>query len=1706
MATVAVEHLENRWLPASVFFGTSSYAVNETAGKVTLTIQTDSPPPGTLTVNYSTSDGSAVAGSDYTAKSGTLTFTPFITSRTIEIFITDDEANEGNETLTVTLSNVNGGSLGTPATTTITINNATPTQFADNAYQRQTDPGQGTWMPFGSAWVAPQNGDLLIQQEIDYRRSLPSAQDAWSQVPGSPALVYHSMAASNRPLIEATYEENSLTSAAGYQVRLTWNNGTPQSWVSFSPVGGINPTQAFALQVDSPVTTSGHYTWKVEIIASYSDRGDVRRETSGTADVVAQGDSPFGVGWSLAGLDRLLPDSGGVLWLYGAGGSRYFTGTGGTYTSPANDFGTLVKNRSGSYVYTAKNQTQWNFDSTGRLTSIVDRHNLTRTFTYSGDHLVSVTEPDGGVTTFSYTNGHLTSILQPGGRTTSVTIDGSGNLTNLTNPDGSLRSFSYDTNHHLTGDQLGVSMTVFTYDATSGLLSGINRGGGTTLSVVPVASRGLQATQLADSLAATLTDALGHTRTLTLDTAGRLITQQQDVIVSGTYPEVWVRNSAGLVISHQDSLNRTTTFTYTTGTDDLTRIDHPDGSNEQFTYDSTFHNLTQYQDTLGHSTTLGYSSTGDLTSVQNALGQVTTFNWANGLLSSVQNARGYTTYFSYDTARRLETTTNALNQQTTQGYDAAGNVAWTRDRLNRLTFYTWDGLRRLVTVNDAAGGTQAYSYDARGLLLTDTDQNNVTTGYTYDVRGLLTARTDALGTSIQRTISYGYDAVGRMVSTTDALNHTVSYAYDARNQLVSVTDALNHQTNYFYDAAGQLIAETNPLGLTTHYGYNNRGWQTQIQDAQNNFTYFTYDTAGNLTSRQNARGYTTTYVYDSLHRLVQTTDALNHTTSQSYDANGNLLTRTDALGNVTNFTYDELDRRIFMSDALNHRTAFNYDAMDNLDSVSDPLFHVTSFAYDALDRRTRESTAFGTTAYGYDAVGNLLSLTDAQGNVTSFTYDALGRRVTEIDPLSHTITFGYDAANRLTSRIDRLGRRIDYSYDNADRLTATVWKDSGGITVNTLNYSYDAADELLTAGDQHGTYTFTYDALGQVASQQDIWNLGLTFSYDAVGNVTQVTDSLGGVTTSTYNAVDLLESRRFGGSGQTPLRIDFTYTARNERATDQRYSDLNATTLVGSTAYQYDIVGRLSSLQHRNSSNTLVGDYGFTYDAADRLTSETFNGTTTNYTYDNLDQLTSDGTQSYTYDAVGNRTNAGYVTGAGNQLLSDGVWTYTYDAEGNLIQKSRGAKAETWTYGYDHRNQMLWAEQRDKPGGNVLLRADYTYDVFGNRITKAVDDDGEGPDGTTTTRFAYAGSDIWADLNSSGQLQTRYFRGDVTDKLFARIQANGTAAWYLIDRQGSIRQMTDATGAVQDTITYDAWGNVLTETNASFGDRWKWTGREADSETGLQYNRWRYYSPGTGRWTTSDPLGFDAGDANLYRYVGNATLNATDPSGLVQESPGAPPGFFQRVIIEGNGRRSPKGESPITDAELCYPLRKPRLPGKQGQKPKPSHWSLKPVVISPYPPYVVIVPCPVKPLEFMSRRGVQPSILNPELDREKKDNTKPELSPQKRNDDKNKPSNWWVFPGIINLLPPGLGIIYYAIPSSPFIDPSFNGPSTRPFRPVDSRGREYGPPQKKDKDKPGKLPDGPTFYPTLPYWKFTDEPQQPFLAELGSLVCKALAR
>jgi RHS repeat-associated protein len=154
------------------------------------------------------------------------------------------------------------------------------------------------------------------------------------------------------------------------------------------------------------------------------------------------------------------------------------------------------------------------------------------------------------------------------------------------------------------------------------------------------------------------------------------------------------------------------------------------------------------------------------------------------------------------------------------------------------------------------------------------------------------------------------------------------------------------------------------------------------------------------------------------------------------------------------------------------------------------------------------------------------------------------------------------------------------------------------------------------------------------------------------------------------------------------------------------------------------------------------------------------------------------------------------------------------------------------------------------------------------------------------------------------QVQHRYFDNPATDQVLASDNGNGSAVlWGLADNEGTIRDIINNSGAVVDHRKYDSFG-TMTETAATdylFGH----AGQPFDKTTGLVDDWHRWYAPATGRFLSEDPA---AADENLYRYVGNNSLNYTDPSGLCPKSSsnlwsviGAGAGAYADSFFPGSG-------------------------------------------------------------------------------------------------------------------------------------------------------------------------------------------------------------
>ena len=1122
--------------------------------------------------------------------------------------------------------------------------------------------------------------------------------------------------------------------------------------------------------------------------------------------------------------------------------------------------------------------TRASYDERGNQTSLTDALENTWRRTYDArDNLLAELDPQGNRTQFAYdASGNLLSVTDARGYTLQYERDPAGRVVEAIDSNQHATSFSYDR-------PADSQPTAVTFADGSTLLTEYDDWGQPTRTV----------------------NGRGDEFVFRYDAAGKLVETRDPL--GGT---VRMEYDGERLVRLVDPLGRETRYEYDAA-GRLARLTNALGDSTRYAYDANGR-VTEQTDAAGRVTRYAYRADGRLASETDPLGTVTSYEYdAVGNVTAIVQAAGApsplvaaasgsgvgslasedaasaarTTRFRYDELNRIIEQVGPLGATQLYAWDALGQLTGWTDENGFTTAFAYDQAGRLLETIDALDGVETRTYDGQGNLLSITDRNGGVTRFAYDGRDRLIQRRDALG----GVFRWEYDEVGNVLAEIDENGHVWRFAYDALNRLVQQTDALGGSDRYSYDAAGNLLVWTDARGNDTSYAYDELQRLLSITDPLGGMQQFAYDAAGNAVTVSDANNHVTQFVYDAVNRLVQSVDAAGGVESFAYDPFGNLKTWTDALENTTSYTYDVLDRLIATTDELGGVGSWAYDAAGNLTAVTDANGHATSYAYDGLNRLVSVTDPnHAVSAYTYDAVGNRLSVSDPTGQTTRYAYDALNRVRSETDPLGRSRQYAYDPVGNLTQATDRNGRIRTFGYDALDRRIVEDWWDDEE-RVRRLQFAYDAVGNLTGASDPDSEYALAYDALDRLTQ---IDNSGtaraphvvLDYAYDAVGNVVSVRDSAGVRVTATYDARDGLSSQVWQGGQLAPVRVEFAYTERGELTEVRRFADPEGTRSVSRSTFSYDPRGRLTHLTHQDAVDAVLAEYDYTFDLADQLVREVDHGLVSEYTYDSAGQLTAvehegQGDETYAYDANGNRIGGQYTVGPNNQVLADAAYNYEYDAEGNLIGKTERASGMVSRYAYDHRNRLVRFEQ-SSAGGILLAAADYVYDVFDRRIVKSVDRDGSGPLPPQETHFVYDGLNAWADFDGGNRVLARYLHGTGLDNLLARWRPDGGSAWYLGDHLGSVRDMVDAAGAIVNRRAYDSFGQLVSQTNPAAGDRFGFTGRESDPELGLYYYRARYFDPQLGRFVSQDPLGFAAGDSNLYRYVGNAPLTARDPLGL----------------------------------------------------------------------------------------------------------------------------------------------------------------------------------------------------------------------------------
>ncbi|GAB3955155.1 hypothetical protein GCM10028805_41840 [Spirosoma harenae] len=697
----------------------------------------------------------------------------------------------------------------------------------------------------------------------------------------------------------------------------------------------------------------------------------------------------------------------------------------GRYQAPAGVYETLTKNGN-QFILTAKNGEQRIFgDATHRkLTRIQDVNGNFITIDYTNGNPIKITNSSGRFLLLTWTNGLLTQAVNgtdPSKKFT-YSYSSSKELIAVTDPLQGRKSFVYS-NHYLVrlGDENNNPVVIY-YVGTGGRVKQI-------------------------------TSCNTEQRFTFLDTERKSFVSQKT-------------ESGNSVISYGfDTAGR------------LSMLTDPNGNKAEFTYDNR-NNLITQKDFNGTVSRFTYDEKGNLITLIDPTGNATEY--------------GYESVFN-----NLNSLKDAKGRMTTLNYDVKGN---------------------LTGIVQPGGLTSAFTYDNAGRRLTSTNANNGTTSYQYNADGDLTKIQLPIG-----NIQFQYNGNCCNVSRiTDANGTTLEMTYDLLNRTKTVKDAQGHTVSYDYDAVGNVLKEIDPNGNSKEYSYDGLNRLIRVKLPVGTWSY-DYDGLGNLLKMTDANGHITKYTYDKNSQLIKETDPLGHSVGYSYDVNGNLSKRSDPNGNVVNYKYDGLNRLIEKS--YNEDTdKYSYDEVGNLVSAYNKNI-AYNFEYDDLNRLLKKNilTWNKSLAYTYDAIGNRKTMTNHDGGLTTYSYDSNNRLIKLTNPANLTTTFDYDAGGRIKKQTNGNGTFSTYHYDLAGRLDSLInWKNSTE-KISFFYYTFDQYGNRKTMQDKRGMNTYTYDAAYRLVNVAYSDGNTENFTIDGTGNRTQRTKN-GVATNYTYNAADQIQT------------------------------------------------------------------------------------------------------------------------------------------------------------------------------------------------------------------------------------------------------------------------------------------------------------------------------------------------------------------------------------------------------------------------------------------------------------------------------------------------------------------------------------------------------------------------------------------------------
>ncbi|WP_445009867.1 type VI secretion system tip protein TssI/VgrG [Vreelandella stevensii] len=856
-------------------------------------------------------------------------------------------------------------------------------------------------------------------------------------------------------------------------------------------------------------------------------------------------------------------------------------------------------------------------------------------------------------------------------------------------------------------------------------------------------------------------------------------------------------------------------------------------------------------------------------------------------------------------------------------YSPAGDLIAVRHRHGEVVReFEWQD--HLLTAHRVPGGMEAhYTWDRHapdGRVVGQQEAGGLARTYTYHVDH--TRVVDSLGRE-ERYHFVGSGPGQRWTAHTRADGSRLEFRYDRAGRKIATLDPLGRETRIARDDHGQVIGQTLPdgthwaierdaLGLPVRLdGPDDQYWQIE-RDARGNplsitgpdgttaFAYEHADLPDRPTTVTDAVGATHHQEWNALGQVTAQVDCSQQRTEYAYDRHGHLASVTNALGETTRTQHDGMGRRLATQLPDGTHWHHHHDPLGRLVEVEGPLGYRQQFFFDDHGRPVQRIEADGSQPFtAYDDAGRVRELTLGNGAVYRFSYDAMDRLTSETGPDGREQHYRYDDAGQLIERVEAHRPGPDgqplvtrYDYDALGRLTARHLPATEHAPASTEQYQWGQHGQLLSVTNEQGEVSFRYDHAQRLVGEQQrhraqadgagwTWQQQHQVTANGAPQVSQFGDlpalhwhtygsgHLHGLSAPELGLEIALEPDVLHRETQRRLHLG-SDAARAPLVLERGYSplgQLDHLTLSGagsasvSQQYQYDALGRMNFRTRQQGRTTDIVAY--TYDAAGRL----------------IGSQHGEQAHRYSVDAAGNR-----LASPAQQALPDNRLTqlddarYRYDGAGNLIERQQ-PDGERLTMGYDGANRLVHLTHASASG--ETRDATYRYDGLGRRISKTV----RHPDGTTaTTHYGWDGDRIVREETDQKRTTVVYEPGSFVPMLRIDDTPQGQRlSAYVTDALGTPTQLVSPSGDTRWQAQPDDWAAVKNQ-RGNTTQPIRFQGQWHDEESGLYYNRHRYYDPQQGRYISQDPIGLNGG-TNLYGYVTNPT-GMVDPLGLIGECQG----------------------------------------------------------------------------------------------------------------------------------------------------------------------------------------------------------------------------